>query len=204
MELEWAESEIRLLPGVYACAASPDEIVVFMAPSDDELATEEIAHGVLRVLGVPAPLRMVVAPALVVVTAGADVSGLVPVPARGDQAIVVAEFTAATTDAGAAVPPVAPPTVVPTDEDVVTPAHSGAPAVPASETVAPPVADAPEVATVPAADATAPPVASPPPVASSPWPPGAGEGHNVWDSPEWRRAKYGDVGAAVTVGSDRA
>src|SRR5579871_2573016 len=60
MELEWAESEIRLLPGVYACGASSDGVVVFVDPYHDATATEQAALGVLGILGVTLPVRMVV------------------------------------------------------------------------------------------------------------------------------------------------
>jgi len=85
MELEWAESEIRLLPGVYACGASSDGVVVFVDPYHDAAATEQAALGVLGILGVALPLRMV---------GGAPAA--LPVPPRRSHARVPAGAAVAT------------------------------------------------------------------------------------------------------------
>ena len=58
MDLEWAESEIRQLPGVYACGAASDGVVVFVDPLHDGAAVHAAVAGVLGALGIALPVRM--------------------------------------------------------------------------------------------------------------------------------------------------
>lgn len=58
MELEWAEAEIRLLPGVYACSAAPDGVVVFVDPVHDAAVTTDAVMALLGIFGISLPVRM--------------------------------------------------------------------------------------------------------------------------------------------------
>ena len=58
VELEWAEAEIRLLPGVYACGAAADGVVVFVDPVHDATVVHDAVLAVLTILGIQLPVRM--------------------------------------------------------------------------------------------------------------------------------------------------
>jgi len=58
VELEWAEAEIRLLPGVYACSAAPDGVVVFVDPVHDAVVTTDAVMALLGIFGISLPVRM--------------------------------------------------------------------------------------------------------------------------------------------------
>src|SRR5579862_688694 len=128
MELEWAESEIRLLPGVYAAAASPDGVVVFVDPFHTAAATEAAVLGVLGILGVTVPLRIVggATPALPVASARGPARVPAAAAIAAAAAILVAgaaSALASLTSGGGAHHPVAAPHAL-----VTPPPVSGAPA----------------------------------------------------------------------------
>ena len=58
MTVEWAEFEIRRLPGVYACFATPDEVAVLVEPGGDTAAVTESAAIILQLLGIDQALRV--------------------------------------------------------------------------------------------------------------------------------------------------
>ncbi|HWW54832.1 MAG TPA: hypothetical protein VNY84_13730, partial [Acidimicrobiales bacterium] len=58
MTIEWAEFEIRRLPGVYACIATPNEVAVLVEPGGDTAAVTEGAAMILQLLGIDQSLRV--------------------------------------------------------------------------------------------------------------------------------------------------
>ena len=58
MTVEWAEFEIRRLPGVYAAIATPNEVVVLVEPGGDTAAVTDGAAMILQLLGIDQTLRV--------------------------------------------------------------------------------------------------------------------------------------------------
>jgi hypothetical protein len=58
VSVEWAEFEIRRLPGVYACIATPSEVAVLVEPGADTEAVTESAATILALLGIDQTLRV--------------------------------------------------------------------------------------------------------------------------------------------------
>ena len=174
MDLEWAEAEIRLLPGVYACGAAADGVAVFVDPVHDGAAVQAAVAGVLGALGIALPVRMLggappLPPALPVRTAARVPAAAAAVAAAAILVAGAASALATLTGGGPSHrrPPVGPPISVvapppPSPGSTLAPVQPrpqlAAPVIPPGTAVTPP----PALAVIPPPALVAAPAAVPP------------------------------------------